>query len=104
VKAGSLLSAQATAAFFTPQVLRHVQDDWKQMYGYGMEFAVAGTGEIMFAQKEGNNVGVSAVIRHYPDQDINVILLANIQHGAWEPLRTIHHLLKEGEEQEKLVL
>ena len=50
----------------------------------------------MFAQKEGNNAGVSAVIRHYPDQDINVIILANIQHGAWEPLRTIHHLLRAG--------
>ena len=96
VKAGSLLSAQATAAFFTPQVLHHVQDDWKQMYGYGIEFAVDGTGKVMFAQKEGNNAGVSAVIRHYPDEDITVILLANIQHGAWEPLRTIHRLLKAG--------
>jgi len=96
VKAGSLLSPQSTAAFFTPQVLHHVQDDWKLMYGYGIELAVDGTGKVMFAQKEGNNAGVSAVIRHYPDEDITVILLANIQHGAWEPLRTIHRLLKAG--------
>ena len=96
VKAGNLLSAQATAAFFTPQVLHHVEDDWKHMYGYGIEFAVDGTGNVLFAQKEGNNAGVSAVIRHYPDQDVNIVLLANIQHGAWEPLRTIHRLLKEG--------
>lgn len=96
VKAGTLLSVQSTAAFFTPQVLHHVQDDWKQMYGYGIEFAVDRTGKIIFAQKEGNNAGVSAVIRHYPDQDINVLLLANIQHGAWEPLRTIHRLLTAG--------
>ena len=94
VKAGSLLSPQSTAAFFTPQVLHHVQDDWKQMYGYGIEFAVDATGKVMFAQKEGNNAGVSAVIRHYPDQDINVILLANLQNSAWEPLGTIHRLLK----------
>src|SRR5258707_696902 len=78
VKAGSLLSAQATAAFFTPQVLHHVQDDWKQMYGYGIEFAVDGTGKVLFAQKEGNNAGVSAVIRHYADQDINVIILVGV--------------------------
>lgn len=96
LKAGALLSPQATAAFFTPRVLHHVQDGWKQMYGYGIEFALAGTGKILFAEKEGNNAGVSAVIRHYPDQDINVILLANIQHGAWEPRRTIHHLLMAG--------
>jgi hypothetical protein len=50
----------------------------------------------MFAEKEGNNAGVSNVIRHYPDQDINVVLLANIQNSAWEPIRTIHRLLTAG--------
>ena len=64
------------------------------MYGYGMCFAVDGGGKVLFAQKEGIYAGVSAVIRHYPDQDINVVLLANIQGGVWEPLRTIHRLLK----------
>ena len=93
-KAGTLLSPQSTAAFFTPQVLHHVQDDWKYMMGYGMEFAVDGDGNVIFAQKEGNNAGVSAVLRHYPDQDINVVILANIQHGAWEPVSTIYRLLK----------
>ena len=96
VKAGSLLSPQSTAAFFTPQVLHHVQDDWKQMYGYGIEFAVDGAGNVLFAEKEGINAGVSAVIRHYPDQNINVVLLANIREGVWEPVRTIHRLLKAG--------
>jgi CubicO group peptidase (beta-lactamase class C family) len=94
VKAGSLLSPQLTAAFFTPQVLHHVQNDWKHMYGYGIEFGVDSAGKILFEQKEGHNTGVSAVIRHYPNHDINVILLANIINGAWEPLRTIHSLLK----------
>ena len=96
VKAGTLLSPQSTAAFFTPQVLHHTQDDWKQMYGYGMMFAVDGAGKVLFAEKEGINAGVSAVIRHYPDQDITVVLLANMQAGVWEPLRTIHRLLMAG--------
>jgi CubicO group peptidase (beta-lactamase class C family) len=77
VKEGTLLSAQSTAAFFTPQVLHRRQEDWKQMYGYGMEFAVDGAGKVLFAEKEGIYDGASAVIRHYPDQDINVVLLAN---------------------------
>ncbi len=64
------------------------------MYGYGIEFAVDGAGQVLFAQKEGIYDGASAVIRHYPDQDINVVLLANMQEGVWEPLRTIHRLLK----------
>jgi CubicO group peptidase (beta-lactamase class C family) len=93
VKAGALLSHQSTAAFFTPKVFHHVQDDWKQMYGYGIEFAVDRTGNVMFAQKEGINAGVSAVIRHYPDHEINVVLLSNMQAGVWEPVREIHRLL-----------
>ena len=95
VKAGALLSPQMTAAFFTPQVLHHVQDEWKHMYGYGIEFGVGEAGNIIFAEKEGHNAGVSAVIRHYPDQDINVVILANIINGAWEPRKRIHRLIKE---------
>ncbi len=93
VKAGSLLSPQLTAAFFTPQVLHHVQEEWKHIYGYGIEFGVDIAGHVIFAEKEGHNAGVSAVIRHYPEQDINVIILANIINGAWEPIKTIHRLL-----------
>jgi len=50
-------------------------------------------GKVLFAEKEGINAGVSAVIRHYPDHDINVVLLSNMQNGAGEPLRAIHCLL-----------
>ena len=94
LKAGALLSPQATAAFFTPQVrYRHTREGWDRMYGYGIEFAVDGAGKVLLAQKGGINAGVSAVIRHYPDPDINVVLLANTQEGVWEPLRAIHRLL-----------
>ena len=92
VKAGSLLSPQLTAAFFTPQVLHHVENEWKHMFGYGIEFGVDEAGKVIFAEKEGHNAGVSAVIRHYPDLDINVIILANIINGAWEPRKMIHQL------------
>ncbi|MGZ3583627.1 MAG: serine hydrolase domain-containing protein [Ktedonobacterales bacterium] len=94
VKAGILLSAPFAQAFFTPQVLHHVGDEWRQMYGYGLEFAVDETGNVLFAEKEGINAGVSAVIRHYPEHDINVVLLANTQLGVWEPRREIHRLLQ----------
>ena len=101
VKAGTLLSPQSTAAFFTPQVLYRGQEAWDQRYGYGRYgygicFAVDDTGKVLFAEKEGMNAGASAVIRHYPDQDINVVLLANIQNGVWEPVKTIHRLLMAG--------
>lgn len=93
VKAGTLLSPHSTAAFFTPQVLHRAREGWDQIYGYGIEFAVDGAGRVLFAEKEGINAGVSAVIRHYPDTDINVVLLANSQLGVWEPIKTIHRML-----------
>ena len=63
------------------------------MYGYGVWFAVDGSSKVLFAEKEGINAGVSAVIRHYPDHDLNVVMLANSKEGVWEPLRAIHRLL-----------
>ena len=101
VKAGTLLSPQSTAAFFTPQILERGHEAWDERYGYGrygyaLCFAVDDAGKVLFAEKEGMNAGTSAVIRHYPDQDINVVLLANIQNGVWEPVRTIHRLLTVG--------
>ena len=93
VKAGALLSPRLTTAFFTPQAFYRAREDWKHMYGYGIEFAVSEAGHVLFAQKEGIYDGASAVIRHYPDQDINVILLSNMQMGVWEPLSWIHRLL-----------
>jgi hypothetical protein len=47
-------------------------------------------------EKEGVNAGVSAVIRRYPDQDLNIVLLANTPGHEWEPLTTIHRMLTAG--------
>jgi CubicO group peptidase (beta-lactamase class C family) len=93
LKAGALLSLLFVRAFFTPQVVHDVAEGWTRMYGYGLEFALDGSGHVLFAEKEGINAGVSAVIRHYPDADVNVVLLSNTQRGVWEPRRAIHRVL-----------
>jgi CubicO group peptidase (beta-lactamase class C family) len=93
LKGGALLSAPSVEAFFTPQVLHRVREEGREMYGYGLQFAVDEGSSVLFAEKEGINAGVSAVIRHYPAHDLNVVLLSNTQFGAWEPLMTIHRLL-----------
>ena len=41
---------------------------------------------VLFGEKEGVNVGVGAVIHHFPEQDINVILLSHLEEGVWEPV------------------
>ena len=101
VKAGALLSPQSTAAFFTPHVLYPGHEAWEERFGYGrygyaLCFAIDDAGKVLFAEKEGTNAGTSAVVRHYPDQDINVVLLSNIQNGVWEPVRMIHRMLMVG--------
>jgi len=96
VAAGRLLSAELTEAFLTPQVHYRERDDWTMMYGHGLWFHVDRAGQIVCYQKEGINAGVSGLIRHFPAHDINVVLLSNMESGAWEPIRKIHELVVAG--------
>jgi CubicO group peptidase (beta-lactamase class C family) len=97
VQAGELLSSELTAAFFSPQVHYQAMDNWTKMYGYGLWFYVDKSDRIVCYQKEGINAGVSALIRHYPELDLNVVLLSNLEEGVWEPIWKIHDLLISGE-------
>jgi len=63
------------------------------MYGMGMWFYVEPSGHIVCCQKEGYNAGVSAVMRYFFDQDINLIILSNMADGAWDPSWKMHELI-----------
>jgi CubicO group peptidase (beta-lactamase class C family) len=93
VQSGRLLTPASAEAFWTPQVLHHTGAQGRVMYGYGLAFTLDASGHVLFAEKEGINVGVSAVLRYYPDSDIAVVLLANMERGVWEPRRAIHRML-----------
>ncbi|MCP4540565.1 MAG: beta-lactamase family protein [Chloroflexi bacterium] len=97
VKAGKLLSPELTEAFFTPQVQDREIDDWTRWYGYGVWFYVDKSGQVICCQKEGINAGVSGMIRHFPDRDINVVILSNMIGGAWGPVWKIHEMVVAGE-------
>jgi CubicO group peptidase (beta-lactamase class C family) len=96
VQAGDLLSPQLTEAFLTPQVPYKQRDDWTLMMGYGLMFYVDACDGVVCYQKEGINAGVSAIIRHFPQQDISVVLLSNMEAGVWEPIWTVHELVVQG--------
>jgi CubicO group peptidase (beta-lactamase class C family) len=97
VQSGVLLSAESTRAFLSPQVHYRDRDGWTQMYGYGLWFYVEAAGRVICYQKEGVNAGVSAVMRFFPAQDINVILLSNMEDGVWEPVWKVHEMVVLGQ-------
>jgi CubicO group peptidase (beta-lactamase class C family) len=94
--AGALLSPASTAAFLTPQVPYRDRAEWKRAFGYVLEFFIDQRGEVDFYQKDGVNAGVSGIIRHYPDRDINVVLLSNMEDGVWEPVWEVHRQVEAG--------
>ncbi len=97
VQAGQALSPALTADFLTPHVHYYDNDDWRVMFGYVLEFFLDKSGQVVFYQKDGINAGVSAVIRHYPARDVNVVLLSNMMDGVWEPVWEVHRVLMSGE-------
>ena len=97
VKAGELLSPDMTKAFFTPQVHHRAMESGTEKYGYGLEFLVNRDGQVVFCGKDGINAGVSGIIRHYPKEDLNVVLLSNMEDGVWKPVRVIHEMVVTGQ-------
>jgi hypothetical protein len=96
LQAGKLLSPASTAAFLTPQVPYHDRAEWTRKFGYVLEFFIDQRGEVDFYQKDGVNAGVSGIIRHFPDRDVNVVLLSNMEEGVWEPVWEAHRMVEAG--------
>ncbi len=90
VRAGHLLSPALTEAFFTPQVLHTAHPGWDEWSGLGLWFHREPSGQVVFYEKEGINAGVSGLVRYYPQRDISVVVLSNMEDGAWEPIRALH--------------
>ncbi len=96
VQSGELLSQELTAALFSPHVDYRKKDGWMMKYGYCLWFYIDADGKTVCYQKEGINAGVSGLLRYYPEQDINVVILSNMEDGVWAPVRVIHPLVVAG--------
>ena len=97
VKAGELLSPSLTGAFFTPQVHHRLMPGGVEKFGYGLAFFIDQADHVVYCEKDGINAGVSGRIRHYPQEDINVVLLSNMESGVWEPMEKIHEMVVAGQ-------
>jgi CubicO group peptidase (beta-lactamase class C family) len=94
VRAGRLLPAELTEQFLTPQVLHHERDDWAVWYGFGLEFIIGENGTVRNYCKGGANAGVSGVVRYYPIDQLDVVVLSNSADGAWPAIDEIHRLIR----------
>src|ERR1700752_254960 len=93
VQRGELLSPELTEAFLSPKVDYRDKGNWLMRYGYCLWFYVENDGKVVCYQKEGVNAGASGLIRYFPEQDINVVILSNMEDGVWEPVWKIHELV-----------
>lgn len=96
VRDGRLLSPEHTAAFLAPQVVHKVRDGWTEHFGYGPWFRVDDDGTLVFLEKEGINPGASGLVRHYPGRDLTVVVLSNLERGAWDPIGVAHEMVMQG--------
>ncbi len=89
VREGELLDAEFTEEFFVPQV----EHDEETMYGLGLEFDMNEDGTVRSYSKDGINPGASGIVRHYIDDELDVVVLSNNIDGAWPVVREIDERL-----------
>ena len=89
VRGGELLDAEYTEEFFVPQV----EHDEETMYGLGLEFDMNEDGTVRSYSKDGLNVGASGIVRHYLEDELDVVVLSNNIDGAWPVVREIDERL-----------
>lgn len=94
VRAGQLLSAELTEQFLTPQVLHHERDDGAVWYGFGLEFVIDRAGMVRNTYKDGVNAGASGIVRYYPADQLDLVVLSNSADGAWPAIDEIHRLIR----------
>ncbi|WP_433259901.1 serine hydrolase domain-containing protein [Actinosynnema sp. CS-041913] len=94
LRGGELLSAERTAQFLTPQVLHHREDGDEVWYGFGLEFTLGPDGAVRNYYKDGGNAGVSGVARHYPAEDLDVVVLSNAQRGGLAVIREVDRRIR----------
>lgn len=94
LRQGRLLGMELTAAILQPKEHYRELPTGSHRTGFGFEFEVDSGGEVTTCWKEGVNIGVSAVLAHWPRPDVTFAVLSNRGDGAWEPVKTIETVLR----------
>ncbi len=94
VRNGRLLGPESVEAITTPKVRHSDRPPGEHLMGFGFEFETDAEGNVRSMWKEGVNVGVSGALWYYPSRELTVVVLSNMEEGAWEPLRIIDRLVE----------
>lgn len=89
VRDGTLLGPEHTEEFFSPQV----EHDEETKYGFGLEFDMNDDGTVRSYYKDGINTGASGILRHYLEEDVDVVVLSNEEDGAWDVITELDERL-----------
>jgi CubicO group peptidase (beta-lactamase class C family) len=86
---GRLLGPEWTAAMFKP----YAQAEGYLPQGYGFEFRTEADGQFRYYEKEGVNVGASALLRHYPGHGVTLAMLGVGEDTIWPLVKLFDTLL-----------
>ncbi|WP_250446508.1 serine hydrolase [Actinotalea sp. C106] len=103
VRRGELLPPALTEGFLTPQVLHHAVTEpepgpWATAevhHAWGLEVEVTAQGSVRSLYKDGVNTGSSAILRHYPAQDVTLAVVASSEDAAWGPIGLLDEIVME---------
>jgi CubicO group peptidase (beta-lactamase class C family) len=84
-----LLGPALTAELLSPKARHSARGAGSHLMGFGFEFETDADDVVRCYWKEGVNVGVSGMLRHYPSKDITFAVLAVGENAAWSPIKTI---------------
>jgi CubicO group peptidase (beta-lactamase class C family) len=80
---GKLLGPELTAEMLRPHEVWKQEPERTFMNGYAWHFRIEG-GRLHSYWKEGVNVGVSGILRHYPDENVTLAILGVGEDAVWE--------------------
>jgi CubicO group peptidase (beta-lactamase class C family) len=86
---GRLLGPVLTAELLSPKARHSARGAGSHLMGFGFEFETDADDVVRCYWKEGVNVGVSGMLRHYPSKDITFAVLAVGENAAWGPVKAI---------------
>ncbi|WP_410656302.1 serine hydrolase domain-containing protein [Amycolatopsis sp. lyj-112] len=90
VREERLLTPEGTKQFLMPQVL-HSKGVW---YGFGLEFVLDSDGAVRNYYKDGGNIGVCSIARHYPAERLDVAMLSNATNGGGAAIQEIDRVIR----------